>query len=152
MGLSNVLVVGGTSGLGLELAKKLSNFDNVCVVGRHDPKVSGLNFIYCDLGKVSAGPYRPIHEIMYRTSTVGPIDLFIYAAGFYQGGTIRQLSDSDMDFFKGNMEEAIGRIQKAYGYSKDEARKEYEKFKNSNSTLFGSETMNPKSSETKPGH
>ncbi len=71
-------------------------------------------------------------------------------------GKIRQqwakLSDSDMDFFKGNMEEAIGRIQKAYGYSKDEARKEYEKFKNSNSTLFGSETMNPKSSETKPGH
>ena len=66
-------------------------------------------------------------------------------------GKIRQqwakLTDNDMDSFKGNMEEAVGRIQKAYGYTKDQAREEYDKFKNSNSTLFGNETVNPKNPE-----
>lgn len=59
-------------------------------------------------------------------------------------GKIRQqwakLTDNDMDAFKGSAEEGIGRIQKAYGYTKDQAQKEYEKFKNSNSTLFKNET------------
>ena len=68
-------------------------------------------------------------------------------------GKIRQqwakLTDNDMDSFKGNMDEAIGRIQKAYGYTHDQAREEYEKFKNSNSTLFGNETVSPRSSEQK---
>jgi len=63
-------------------------------------------------------------------------------------GKIRQqwakLTDSDMDYFKGNSEEAMGRIQKAYGYTTDQAREEYEKFKNSNSTLFGNEKFNPR--------
>lgn len=67
-------------------------------------------------------------------------------------GKIRQqwskLTDSDMDSFKESMEEAIGRIQKAYGYTKDQAREEYEKFKNSNSSLFGNETVNPHNPET----
>ena len=58
-----------------------------------------------------------------------------------------KLTDSDLDSFKGNMEEAVGRIQKAYGYTKDQAREEYDKFKHSNSTLFGNETVNPKNPE-----
>lgn len=66
-------------------------------------------------------------------------------------GKIRQqwakLTDNDMDSFKGNMEEAVGRIQKAYGYTHDQARDEYEKFKNSNSSLFNSETVSPRNSE-----
>ncbi len=63
-------------------------------------------------------------------------------------GKIRQqwekLNDNDMDSFKGNMEEAVGRIQKAYGYTYDQARDEYEKFKNSNSSLFSNETTSPR--------
>lgn len=58
-----------------------------------------------------------------------------------------KLTDNDMDSFKGNMEEAVGRIQKAYGYTKDQAREEYEKFRKSNSTLFGNETVNPQNPE-----
>lgn len=58
-------------------------------------------------------------------------------------GKIRQqwakLTDNDIEAIKGNADEAKGRIQKAYGYSKDQAKKEFEKFKNSNSDLFGTE-------------
>ncbi len=71
-------------------------------------------------------------------------------------GKIRQqwakLNDNDMDSFKGNMEEAVGRIQKAYGYTYDQARDEYEKFKNSNSSLFSSETISPRNSEKNINH
>ena len=71
-------------------------------------------------------------------------------------GKIRQqwakLNDNDMDTFKGNMEEAVGRIQKAYGYTYDQARDEYEKFKNSNSTLFGTETVSPLNPEKNINH
>jgi uncharacterized protein YjbJ (UPF0337 family) len=66
-------------------------------------------------------------------------------------GKIRQqwgkLTDNDMDAFKGNAEEAIGKIQKAYGYTKDKAREEYRNFKSSNSSLFGNETIIPHKSE-----
>jgi uncharacterized protein YjbJ (UPF0337 family) len=58
-------------------------------------------------------------------------------------GKIRQqwgkLTDNDVETFKGNAEEAWGRLQKVYGYSKDEARREYDNFRNSNSTLFNNE-------------
>lgn len=62
-------------------------------------------------------------------------------------GKIRQqwakLTDNDMEAFKGNAEEAKGRLQKAYGYTKEQAQDEFEKFKNSNATLFGNEKINP---------
>lgn len=61
-------------------------------------------------------------------------------------GKIKQqwskLTDNDVDFFRGRGEEVIGRIQSAYGYTADQARAEYEKFKHSNSSLFGNEQPN----------
>ena len=66
-------------------------------------------------------------------------------------GKIREqwakLTDNDMDSFRGNAEEAVGRLQKVYGYSKDQAHSEYEKFRNSNSSLFSSEMPNPSKSD-----
>ncbi len=71
-------------------------------------------------------------------------------------GKIRQqwskLTDSDVDAFKGSIEEVIGRIQTAYGYTADQARSEYEKFKHSNSSLFGNEQPRSGSIDDKIKH
>jgi uncharacterized protein YjbJ (UPF0337 family) len=49
------------------------------------------------------------------------------------GGKIRQqwakLTDDDVEQTRGNWDELSGRLQKTYGYTKDQAREEIEKFK-----------------------
>ena len=40
-----------------------------------------------------------------------------------------KLTDHDLDEVKGNMEVLAGKLQKKYGYSKDEAAQEYDSFK-----------------------
>ena len=42
-----------------------------------------------------------------------------------------KLTDDDLLVIKGRMEELEGRIQKAYGYSKEKAKMEYQSFKES---------------------
>ncbi|MGZ3722925.1 MAG: CsbD family protein [Bdellovibrionales bacterium] len=42
-----------------------------------------------------------------------------------------KLTDDDVENIKGNWEELSGRLQKTYGYTKDQAAAEIEKFKNS---------------------
>lgn len=42
-----------------------------------------------------------------------------------------KLSNDDLEVIKGNLEELEGRIQKAYGYSKERAKLEYRSFKDS---------------------
>lgn len=63
-------------------------------------------------------------------------------------GKMRQqwskLTDNDIDFAKGHYEEIVGRLQKAYGYTEDQAMKEYEKFKNANVSLFSEQPKVPK--------
>ena len=55
-------------------------------------------------------------------------------------GQIKQmwgkLTDQDIDRIEGNADELIGKVQKAYGYTKERAQQEYEKFKNNNSQYF----------------
>ena len=47
--MKNAVVIGGTSGIGFELAKILcKNECSVCVTGRHDPKTQDLEFIQTD--------------------------------------------------------------------------------------------------------
>lgn len=47
--MKNAVVIGGTSGIGFELAKILcKNECSVCVTGRHDPCEQGLEFIPAD--------------------------------------------------------------------------------------------------------
>lgn len=47
--MKNAVVIGGTSGIGFELAKILcKNECSVCVTGRHDPKAKDLEFIPTD--------------------------------------------------------------------------------------------------------
>jgi len=86
------LVVGGTSGLGLEMAKILRDQGyDVIVIGRHDPKIEGLKYKYTNL----ASPYF-IKRIVKYVQKLPKIDLFVYAAGFYQVGTLSELSEQEI--------------------------------------------------------
>lgn len=88
----NTLIIGGTSGLGLALAEKLSKDYQVFVTGRRDPQVEDVNFIHLDLTKdegLSEALDRTIEQLL-------PIKLLVYAAGFYQEGKIDDLSDMEI--------------------------------------------------------
>lgn len=55
-------------------------------------------------------------------------------------GQIKQtwgkLTDDDLLRLEGGGDELIGKVQKAYGYTRERAQQEYEKFKSNNPTLF----------------
>ncbi len=85
------LIVGGSSGLGLELAKQLKNTHEVVITGRKDPGVAGLNFILLEIKQENLN--RDIEQMVKQ---IGEIDLLVYAAGFYQEGTISELSENDI--------------------------------------------------------
>lgn len=85
----NVLIVGGTSGLGLELAKKYAKDNHqVIVTGRKDPAQQNLEFRKLPLNKSD----QLKEDIEDFVGTLPNIDIFVYAAGFYQEGTITELS------------------------------------------------------------
>ncbi len=84
----NCLIVGGSSGLGLSLAGMLSGGYNVYVTGRRDPHRDHLKFITLDLSQ-SDGLLSRVQVALMELPT---IDLLIYAAGFYQEGSITDLS------------------------------------------------------------
>ncbi len=84
----NCLIIGGSSGLGLSLAHKLAGDYHVVVTGRRDPRRANLQFETLDLG-ASDGLEGRIDQLVQK---LPHIDLLIYAAGFYQEGTITDLS------------------------------------------------------------
>ena len=102
--MQRALIVGGSSGLGSELASALlaSGSYEVHATGRkslyvtkqtlhasrfhyHQLDIGGKNFV--ELSDV-------LDELIYH---LPHINLFVYAAGFDQRGTMRQLYDSDID-------------------------------------------------------
>lgn len=42
-----------------------------------------------------------------------------------------KFNDDDIESFKGNLDQLVGKIEKTYGYAKDVAEKEYNDFKTS---------------------
>lgn len=63
--MKNAVVIGGTSGIGFELAKILcKNECSVCVSGRHDPCEQGLEFIPADFtgGHLDFDEFPPLRE------------------------------------------------------------------------------------------
>lgn len=88
----NVLIVGGSSGLGLELAVVLSESHHVVVTGRRNPKSEKVNFRILDLRARS----QFAKELDDFVTELPQIDLFVYAAGFYQEGSISDVSDEDI--------------------------------------------------------
>lgn len=88
------LIVGGTAGLGLELAKLLkSQGRDVIVTGRHDPEVDGLQYHEFDIIK-NESLADAVDEFV---AILPKIDLFMYAAGFYQEGTLTELGEHDIE-------------------------------------------------------
>lgn len=89
----NVVIVGGSSGLGLELAMKFAaQGDSVVVTGRTDPKAEGIEFVSFDLS--APGLPRRIEAFVHD---LPEIDLLIYAAGYYQEGRVTDLSEDQIE-------------------------------------------------------
>lgn len=89
----NCLIIGGTSGLGLSLAQKLTGDYQVHVTGRRDPGDSSLHFHSLDL-KAENGLQDKIDSLVKE---LPEIDLLIYAAGFFQDGTITELNAEQIE-------------------------------------------------------
>ncbi len=88
----NVLIVGGSSGLGLELAKLLKYESWVFITGRKNPLEPGLMFIRLDLSIQSLND-----EFDNLLEKLPRIDLLIYAAGYGQEMLVDELKDRDID-------------------------------------------------------
>lgn len=89
----NALIVGGTSGLGLEIAKELHQEDNeVYVTGRRKINEPELHYEHFDLAKPNL-PER-IGELIMR---LPKIDVLVYAAGYFQEGQVTDLSDKQIE-------------------------------------------------------
>lgn len=88
----NALIVGGSSGLGLELGLRLSSTHRVIVTGRRDPKNEKVDFrvLYLSAGNL----FSRVLDVF--VAGLPRIDLFVYAAGFYQDRPIDALSDEDV--------------------------------------------------------
>lgn len=86
----NALVIGGTSGLGRELAKMLSDTHNVIITGRVNPEIENLEFRNLFLHYSVEGFYADF------ISDLPEIDILVYSAGFYQEGHLKDLSPDQM--------------------------------------------------------
>ncbi|MBI1952222.1 SDR family NAD(P)-dependent oxidoreductase [Candidatus Saccharibacteria bacterium] len=88
----NVLIVGGTSGLGHELTKKFAEKgDSVTYTGRKPKDKSFQRFEYLpiDLGTSEQHIGRLVMKLP-------EIDTFVFAAGYYQEGRIDELSTAQI--------------------------------------------------------
>jgi short-subunit dehydrogenase len=89
----NTLIIGGTSGLGLEIAKKLSKEgSDVIVTGRRELKEPKLTYKQFDL----AAP-ELVKRISEFVSSLPEIDTFVYAAGYFQEGRVTDLSEEEIE-------------------------------------------------------
>ncbi len=88
------LVIGGTSGLGLELATILSKQYETIITGRTDPEVAGLTFVRLDLAPDNGLPNPTVLDSF--VDDYSPFDLVVYAAGFYQEGLVSALTDEQI--------------------------------------------------------
>jgi len=85
------VIVGGSSGLGLELGHLLSKTHQVFVTGRRNPKQNSVAFISLELGVGNLGD-----NLDKFINDLPSINILVYAAGFYQEGKIDELSDDDI--------------------------------------------------------
>lgn len=89
------LIVGGTSGLGLEIAKlyvENQPSEEVVVTGRRDLKTPGVKVETLDL---SGGDLSK--RIKEFVGGLPKVDTLVYAAGYFQEGTITDLSDDEIE-------------------------------------------------------
>ncbi len=89
--MDNALIVGGTSGLGLEIAKLLSTDYKVYVTGRKGILQDNINFKFLDL--IDCDLPRQLDNLLVD---IPEINLLIYAAGYFQDGKIDDLTDQSI--------------------------------------------------------
>lgn len=93
--VQRVLIVGGTSGLGLALATIFrQNGNEVFVAGRTDPKFDSLIYIDLDIGPDPILLGEGIDRVVEKA---GFIDLLVYASGSSPIGAIDTLHDDGID-------------------------------------------------------
>lgn len=86
-----ILIVGGSSGVGLELAKHyIAGGHRVCITGRKNPELPGAKFFSLPIGASAAALAEGIDAL---ASAFPGVQTLIYAAGFIQRGTIDTLDD-----------------------------------------------------------
>lgn len=90
----NILIIGGTSGIGLELAKIYSSLGHaVFATGRKNLNVADVKYINFP---ISSNQDETIRQADKLLSQIEKINMVIYSAGFYQEGRINELSDSQI--------------------------------------------------------
>jgi NAD(P)-dependent dehydrogenase (short-subunit alcohol dehydrogenase family) len=90
--MMNTLIVGGSSGLGLALAKEFANQGNeVIVTGRTKPDVDFVKFEKLDLS------LKPAAAIKKMVSGLPKVNRLVYSAGFYQDGRVTDLSEEQIE-------------------------------------------------------
>jgi NAD(P)-dependent dehydrogenase (short-subunit alcohol dehydrogenase family) len=92
--LKNILIVGGTSGLGLEMAKIYKGLGHtVFITGRKNPNIRNLHFFYLPITQNADDLIKWINGTLAQ---IEKINTLIYAAGYYQEGQIDKLNDNQI--------------------------------------------------------
>jgi short-subunit dehydrogenase len=89
MSEKSCLVIGGTSGLGFEIAKQFRELgDRVVITGRQNPK---------EYGELDLGPNGLVKRIEELVKGLPRLNSLVYAAGYYQEGRITDLSEEEIE-------------------------------------------------------
>jgi short-subunit dehydrogenase len=92
--LKNILIIGGTSGLGLELAKIYSTLGHtIFITVRKNPGIPNLRFFHLSIDQSNQNLVSQIDELIQN---IDKINTLIYVAGYYQEGRIDQLNDREI--------------------------------------------------------
>ena len=87
-----ILIIGGTSGVGLELAKYYATDGHtVCVTGSRSPDIDGIQFQELAIGDDANQLVAGVNRVLAGFEGVNTL---VYSAGFLQRGHIDELSDS----------------------------------------------------------
>lgn len=86
------LVVGGTSGLGLEIAQLLLPTHSVIITGRRAVDREDLSFVQLDLSTDSIS--HKIEQLLEKSSL---IDLVVCSAGYFQEGNLLSLHETAVE-------------------------------------------------------
>src|SRR5690349_969333 len=89
----SVLIIGGSSGLGLALAKEfVDRKEKTLVTGRKKPNVDFVEFKKLELSQKNLPAL-----IENFVEALPKIKTLVYAAGFYQDGTVTDLSEGQIE-------------------------------------------------------
>lgn len=90
----NILIVGGSSGVGKELAEHyVSEGHTVCITGRKNPDLPGAQFHFLAITDQAGDLIRDIDRL---SEAFPAVNTLIYSAGYLQRGHIDDIGDSDL--------------------------------------------------------